>query len=115
MSQVKQYTWGDDVAALSVCPDLITGADIVYQEEHFEALLTSLGQLAAPHTLIFLSYRLRGMPGILPRQFLLCWLVCKHTLSLFLYRQSSNGQVPSSQAGEKTCLNICWHRGTLLS
>ncbi|EIE25645.1 hypothetical protein COCSUDRAFT_64760 [Coccomyxa subellipsoidea C-169] len=59
-AQVVDYAWGDDVTALPACPDLITGADIVYQEEHFPPLLQTLKQLAAPHTLIFLSFRLRG-------------------------------------------------------
>ncbi|KAK9916047.1 hypothetical protein WJX75_007777 [Coccomyxa subellipsoidea] len=59
-AQVTDYAWGDNVAALPACPDLITGADILYQAEHFPALLQTLKQLAAPHTLIYLSYRLRG-------------------------------------------------------
>lgn len=58
--QVRDYAWGDDVAALPEAPDLITGADIVYQQEHFSSLLTTLEALAAPHTLIYLAFRLRG-------------------------------------------------------
>ena len=49
------------MGSLPACPDLITGADIVYQSEHFAALLHSLEHLAAPHTLIYLSFRLRGI------------------------------------------------------
>ncbi|BDA43830.1 EEF1A lysine methyltransferase 3 [Coccomyxa sp. Obi] len=59
-AQVRDYAWGEDVASLPACPDLITGADIVYQSEHFPALLHTLEHLAAPHTLIYLSFRLRG-------------------------------------------------------
>ena len=58
--QVICHCWGDDVASLLPAPDLITGADIVYQQEHFDALITTLQDLAAPHTLIFLAYKLRG-------------------------------------------------------
>ena len=58
--QVICHCWGDDVAALLPAPDIITGADIVYQQEHFDALITTLQDLAAPHTLIFLAYKLRG-------------------------------------------------------
>ena len=58
--QVICHCWGDDVTPLLPAPDLITGADIVYQQEHFDALITTLQDLAAPHTLIFLAYKLRG-------------------------------------------------------
>lgn len=58
--QVREYAWGDDVASLPEAPDLITGADIVYQQEHFASLLDTLECLAAPHTLIYLAFRLRG-------------------------------------------------------
>ena len=59
--QVLEHAWGTDVAPLGQLPDLITGADIVYQEEHFPALLQTLESLAAPHTLIYLAFRLRGV------------------------------------------------------
>lgn len=58
--QVICHRWGDDVASLLPAPDVITGADIVYQQEHFDALITTLQDLAAPHTLIYLAYKLRG-------------------------------------------------------
>lgn len=58
--QVICHRWGDDVATLLPAPDVITGADIVYQQEHFDALITTLQDLAAPHTLIYLAYKLRG-------------------------------------------------------
>lgn len=32
----------------------------MYQQEYFDALITTLQDLAAPHTLIFLAYKLRG-------------------------------------------------------
>ncbi len=41
-------------------PDIITGADVVYQQEHFEALVTTLQDLAAAHTLIYLAFKIRG-------------------------------------------------------
>ena len=60
LAQVVPYAWGDDVGRLPQAPDVITGADVVYEQEHFPALISSLCRLAAPHTVIFLSYRLRG-------------------------------------------------------
>lgn len=58
--QVCEHTWGEDTAALGPQPDIILGADVVYQQEHFDALASSILALSAPHTLTFLSYRLRG-------------------------------------------------------
>lgn len=58
--QVRDYAWGSDVAVLPEAPDLITGADIVYQQEHFASLVATLERLAAPHTLIYLAFRQRG-------------------------------------------------------
>jgi protein N-lysine methyltransferase METTL21A len=63
--QVVDYAWGEDVSALSPQgrpPDVITGADIIYEERHYPALLATLQGLAAPHTLIYLASRLRGAP-----------------------------------------------------
>lgn len=60
--QVVCHSWGDDVTPLLPAPDIITGADIVYQQQHFDALITTLQDLAAPHTLIYLAYKLRGEP-----------------------------------------------------
>jgi Lysine methyltransferase len=60
---VVDHVWGEDVAALSLQgrpPDVITGADIIYEERHYPALLATLRGLAAPHTLIYLASRLRG-------------------------------------------------------
>lgn len=57
------HAWGEDVAALSPQgrpPDVITGADIIYEERHYPALLATLQGLAAPHTVIYLASRLRG-------------------------------------------------------
>lgn len=59
--QVTAYQWGDNVKELLPAPDLITGADIVYQQQHFAALIITLQDLAAPHTLIYLAFKLRGM------------------------------------------------------
>jgi Lysine methyltransferase len=65
--QVVDHAWGEDVAALlpqGRPPDVITGADIIYEERHYPALLATLRGLAAPHTLIYLASRLRGASGI---------------------------------------------------
>ncbi|KAK9838308.1 hypothetical protein WJX81_003588 [Elliptochloris bilobata] len=58
--QIVDHAWGSPVAALGPRPDLITGADIVYEERCFEDLVATLRALAAPHTLVVLAYRLRG-------------------------------------------------------
>ena len=59
-AQVMPYAWGEDIECLPQAPDVITGADVVYEQEHYAALVSSLHMLAAPHTIIYLSYRLRG-------------------------------------------------------
>ncbi len=58
--QVMPYAWGEDIERLLQAPDVIIGADVVYEQEHYAALVSSLHMLAAPHTVIYLSYRLRG-------------------------------------------------------
>lgn len=58
--QVVDYAWGGDASALNPQPDVITGADILYEEQHFPALLKSIQALSAPHTLTYLAYRIRG-------------------------------------------------------
>jgi len=58
--QVVVHSWGQDVKDLMPSPDVITGADVVYQQEHFDALVTTLQDLAAAHTLIFLAFKIRG-------------------------------------------------------
>lgn len=61
--QVVDHVWGADVAPLQCggrSPDLITGADIVYEAQHFPALLCTLCQLANSHTQIYLAFRVRG-------------------------------------------------------
>ena len=62
--QVVDHAWGEDVSVLGRPPDVITGADVIYEEQHYPALLATLGQLAAPHTLILLAFRLRGETGV---------------------------------------------------
>lgn len=54
------YAWGEPSGCLPQAPDVITGADVVYEQEHYAALVSTLHMLAAPHTVVFLSYRLRG-------------------------------------------------------
>ena len=58
--QVAEHCWGEDVSHLLPAPDLITGADIVYEHQHFDALIKTLQALAAPHTLIYLAFKWRG-------------------------------------------------------
>lgn len=58
--QVVPYAWGGPTSNLPQSPDVITGADVVYEQEHFPALLSALHMLAAPHTVIYLAFRLRG-------------------------------------------------------
>lgn len=58
--QIIDHAWGSNTNALGVQPDIIIGSDIVYQQEHFDGLIGSLWALSLPHTLTFLSFRLRG-------------------------------------------------------
>lgn len=62
--QVVDYAWGSHVALLGEPPDLITGADIVYQKECFPQLVQTLEEASAPHTVIYLAFRLRGTAGV---------------------------------------------------
>ena len=55
------HTWGEPSERLPQAPDVIVGADVVYEQEHYAALVSTLHMLAAPHTVVYLSYRLRGM------------------------------------------------------
>lgn len=59
--QVMPYTWGEPSGRLPQAPDVIIGADVVYEQEQYAALVSTLRMLAAPHTVVYLSYRLRGM------------------------------------------------------
>ncbi|XP_042302965.1 protein N-lysine methyltransferase METTL21A isoform X2 [Sceloporus undulatus] len=57
---VKELTWGQDLGSFSPGSyDVILGADIVYLEETFEALLHTLDHLCSDRTVILLSCRLR--------------------------------------------------------
>ena len=56
--------WGADALALNPQPDIITGAEILYEQRHFPALLKSIQALSAPHTLIYLAFRTRGALSI---------------------------------------------------
>ncbi|KAK9829400.1 hypothetical protein WJX72_005603 [[Myrmecia] bisecta] len=59
-AQVVDYAWGESLAPLGPKPDLITGADVVYQQEHFEALTDTICRLSDSHTLTYLAFRKRG-------------------------------------------------------
>ena len=54
------FEWGSDAAALGRQPDMIIGADVIYEEHCFEALLASIEALSAAHTISFVAYRTRG-------------------------------------------------------
>ncbi|EFJ48471.1 hypothetical protein VOLCADRAFT_104649 [Volvox carteri f. nagariensis] len=84
---VCSYRWGDDPAVASmesqaigatgipddglraaapapsplagVEPDLITAADVLYHEDLLQPLMTALQRLSAPHTVSYVSYRVR--------------------------------------------------------
>ena len=58
--QVVNFAWGSDAATLGRPPDLVTGADVVYEEHCFPALLATIEALSAAHTVTFLAYRMRG-------------------------------------------------------
>ena len=64
LPQVVDYAWGSHVAVLGEPPDIITGADIVYQKEFFPQLVHTLESASAPHTIIYLAFRLRGKHAI---------------------------------------------------
>lgn len=60
-AQVLDYSWGSDLPeACQEQPDIITGADVIYEEQHFAALLKSIYLLSASHTLTYLAFRIRG-------------------------------------------------------
>ena len=61
MWQVREYEWGTDSQALGK-PDVIVGADVVYQREYYPALARSLAALSSPHTVCFIAFRSRGEP-----------------------------------------------------
>ena len=59
------YAWGANALALHPQPDIITGADILYEQQQFPALLESIQALSAPHTLTYLAYRTRGVAPVM--------------------------------------------------
>lgn len=60
-ARVKDLVWGQPVEALAVRPDLITAADVLYDEAYHADLLESIEQLSSPHTLTYISYRKRSI------------------------------------------------------
>ncbi|XP_077175378.1 protein N-lysine methyltransferase METTL21A isoform X2 [Paroedura picta] len=57
---VKELTWGQNLMNFSAGEyDFILGADIVYLEETFPALLQTLDHLCTDHTVILLACRMR--------------------------------------------------------
>lgn len=73
--QVSELTWGEGLEHYEAgAYDLILGADIVYLEETFPALLRTLEHLSSERTVILLSCRLRyerdkRFLGLLRRKF----------------------------------------------
>ncbi|KTF94294.1 hypothetical protein cypCar_00032861 [Cyprinus carpio] len=58
--QVSELTWGENLHLYPTGSfDLILGADIVYLEETFPALLQTLEHLSAENTVVLLSCRIR--------------------------------------------------------
>ena len=59
---MTQYEWGEDVSSLGQ-PDVVVGADVVYQRESYAALAKTLAALCSPHTVAFIAFRSRGEVG----------------------------------------------------
>lgn len=65
--RVASYAWGDPIDALQFPPDVVIGADVMYEREHFPSLIktlrdVSLANLAAGKAppAVYLAYKLRG-------------------------------------------------------
>lgn len=73
--QVSELTWGEGLEHYEAgAYDLVLGADIVYLEETFPALLRTLEHLSSGRTVVLLSCRLRydrdeRFLGLLRRKF----------------------------------------------
>lgn len=55
----KELSWGEDLDRYPQSFDIVLGADIIYIEETFEELLTTIRHLSHPHTIVLLSCRIR--------------------------------------------------------
>lgn len=55
------YLWGTDCTDLSPPFDIILGSDIIYQQSCVDDLLNTLEKLSGPDTVIFISYKTRGL------------------------------------------------------
>jgi hypothetical protein len=67
--QVVDYAWGEDAGVLlpqGRPPDVITGADIIYEEQHYPALLATLQ----------VGFRVQSAPQ---RSTAACWLLGLHS------------------------------------
>lgn len=66
-AEAAQEPQGVAAEAHSVLPgpsyDVITAADVVYVPDSYAELASTLRALSAPHTLVFLSFRRRGVSG----------------------------------------------------
>eukprot|EP00798_Chlamydomonas_sp_ICE-L_P011019 gene11019-18983_t len=64
MPTVARCCWGskEDAAALGEQrPDLITAADVLYEEKYYPDLLDTLTDLSAAHTLSYIAYKRRNV------------------------------------------------------
>jgi len=59
--RTNPYSWGDDWIDLEPPFDVILGSDIVYQPESSRLLLAALKLLCGLRTLVFISYKPRGL------------------------------------------------------
>lgn len=103
--QVLEHKWGDEVESLGPAPDVITGADVLYEQEHFPALLKTIQDLSAVHTVTLLAFRMRGL---LPFPCLACPLQSNNSPEQLLLPIRSNELCCSVRADHVkmlTCLS----------
>ena len=53
--------WGDEPSGLPTPADVILGSDIVYQPDYLDDLIKTLNDLSGPQTVIYISYKPRGL------------------------------------------------------
>jgi hypothetical protein len=62
-ARVLDLRWGQPPPApggAELQPDVITAADVLYDEAHHADLLATIEQLSSPHTLTYVAYRQRS-------------------------------------------------------
>jgi len=84
---VSPLRWGNDADAASVLqvigrpPDLLIGADLVYREQDFDALLTSIETLAPRRALLAVQRRDVALEAFIKRVRFLGWSVFSQTIA----------------------------------